>query len=103
MKGGLNVDLGLLGAVIGITIGTLGGLIGSYFSIKNTEGPKEKEFVIKAVILFWIAGIIFLALIFYIPIPYNTLVWIPYLIALPLVIRYLIRKLEEIKIDEGNL
>lgn len=103
MKGGLKMDPGLLGGIIGVTIGIMGGLIGSYFSIKNTEGPKEKEFVTKAVILFWIAGIIFLALIFYIPIPYNTLVWIPYLIALPLVIRYLNKKLEEIKIEEGNL
>jgi hypothetical protein len=78
----------------------LGGLIGSYFSIKNIKGPKEKAFAIKAVIIWWISIIVLLALFFYLPKPFNYLLWIPYGIALPLAIRYCNKKQQEIRTEE---
>ena len=40
--------IGLIGGIVGGIIGVAGGLLGTYFSIKNTNGPRERAFVIKA-------------------------------------------------------
>lgn len=39
---------GLIVGIIGGIFGISGGVIGTYFSIKNTNGPKERSFIIKA-------------------------------------------------------
>ena len=41
-------------------LGVLGGAIGTYFTIKNTNGPRERLFAIKASIICWV----FVALVF---------------------------------------
>ena len=46
--------IGLIGGIVGGIIGVAGGLLGTYFSIKNTNGPRERAFVIKASIACWI-------------------------------------------------
>jgi Ca2+/Na+ antiporter len=91
---------GTIGGIIGGVIGVLGGLVGSYFSIKNTNGPKEKAFMIKCIIIGWVAIIVFLILLFYIPKPYNFLLWIPYGFVLFLAIRYGNKKQREIRKQE---
>ncbi|KPJ72805.1 hypothetical protein AMJ52_05050 [candidate division TA06 bacterium DG_78] len=91
---------GIIGGIIGGVIGVIGGLVGSYFSIKNTNGPKERAFMIKFVIIGWIAIIVFLLLLFYLPKPYNFLLWIPYGFALFIAIRYGNRKQREIRKQE---
>lgn len=75
---------GMIGGLIGGIGGALGGIIGTYFSIKNTNGPRERRFVIKASVVCWIGISIFLLLLLMLPKPYNYLVWIPYGILLPL-------------------
>lgn len=45
----LIMNTGLIGAITGVTIGCIGGIIGTYCSIKNTNGPKEKAFMVKAI------------------------------------------------------
>ena len=45
---------GLIGGIVGSIIGVAGGLLGTYFSIKNTNGPRERDFVIKVSIAAWI-------------------------------------------------
>ena len=42
---------GWIGPVVGGGIGLLGGAIGTYCTIKNTRGPRERRFAIKASIL----------------------------------------------------
>ncbi|MBL7198237.1 MAG: hypothetical protein ISS47_09075 [Candidatus Omnitrophica bacterium] len=96
------MQLGTIGGIIGGIIGVIGGLIGSYFSIKNTKGPKEKAFMIKAVIVCWIAVTAFLALLHHLPEPFNFLLWVPYIIALCLVIRYGNKKQQQIRREEGS-
>lgn len=78
------MDAGLIGGVVGGFFGLLGGAIGTYFSIKNTNGPRERAFMIKASVITWIAVSVFLIMLLVIPMPYNYLVWIPYGILLPI-------------------
>lgn len=78
------MDAGLLGGIIGGIAGVGGGAIGTYFSIKNSKGPLERAFVIKAAAITWVAVIVFVALLLLLPRPYNYLLWIPYGILLPL-------------------
>lgn len=91
---------GMISGIIGGVIGILGGLLGTYCSIKNTNGPKEKAFMIKCAIIAWVAIIIFLLLLFYLPKPYNFLAWIPYGILLPTAIVKLNKKQQQIREEE---
>jgi serine/threonine protein kinase len=50
---------GLIGGIVGGIAGGAGGLLGTYFSIKNTKGPLERAFVIKASIACWIFVLVF--------------------------------------------
>lgn len=82
------MNAGAMGGIIGTVVGFAGGIMGTYFSIKNTNSPREKAFMIKCAIVVWIGIIVFLTLLFTIPRPYNLLLWIPYGILLPIGIRY---------------
>ena len=77
---------GMIGGILGSVIGLMGGIVGTYFSIKNTNGSKERVFMIKVSIFFWIGLTIFLLLMFLLPNPYRYFLWIPYGILLPIVI-----------------
>ena len=94
------MNAGLIGGIIGGIIGVAGGIIGTYFSIKNTNGPKEQAFMIKASVVFWIVGIIFITLLFVLPSPYKWFVWLPYGIFMPISIRFINKNLEQIKESE---
>ena len=83
---------GLVGGVVGSVIGITGGAVGTYFSIKNTNGPHERAFMVRCSVIGWIALLTFLALLLLLPTPYNFLVWIPYGILLPWSIITLNRK-----------
>ena len=48
------MNLGLIGGIVGSAIGILGGVAGTYFSIKNTKSPRERAFIIKASIVCWV-------------------------------------------------
>ena len=82
------MDAGMVGGIIGAVVGVLGGLFGTYCSVKNTQGPKERAFMVQFALTTWIAVSVFLALLFLLPQPWNFLLWIPYAIALPLSIRF---------------
>ena len=69
---------GLIGGIIGCVGGVLGGAIGTYCGIKNTRGPKEKKFMIKASLICWLVVSIFLVLLFVLPAPFKWMIWIPY-------------------------
>ena len=44
-----HATLAWAGGVLGGVLGTLGGVIGTYFSIKNTNGPKERSYMIRVI------------------------------------------------------
>jgi len=74
---------GLIGGIAGVIIGLAGGIIGTAATIRNTLGPKEKAFTIKASFFVWIVGLLFLTLLLVLPTPWRFLLWIPYGIILP--------------------
>ena len=73
---------GWIGPIVGGGLGLLGGLVGTYFSVKNTNGPRERRFVIKASIVCWIVVLLFVAGMALIPSWYKVLLVIPYVIGL---------------------
>ena len=96
------MNAGMVGGLIGSIIGLAGGAIGTYFSIKNTKGPLERAFMIKASVIAWIAISVFLILMFLLPNPYRHWLWVPYGILLPLGIIKLNKKVAEIREFENT-
>jgi hypothetical protein len=90
----------MLGGIIGSVIGVLGGIVGTYFSIRNTRGPRERAFVIKASILAWLflAGVLGAMLL--LPAPHRYWLWLPYAVILPLGILAWNRKQSKIRKEE---
>jgi hypothetical protein len=96
------MDAGLIGAIIGGGIGLLGGVVGTYVSIKNTSGPRERVFMIRVAIVAWILITAFLIGLLTLPRPFNFLLWIPYAIALPLGIGWSNRRQRSIRAETAS-
>ena len=78
------MNTGIVGGIAGGLIGLLGGVVGTWASIRNTSGPRERAFVVRACAVLWAGGIVFLGLMFLLPMPWRFLLWIPYGVLLPL-------------------
>ncbi|MCX6832566.1 MAG: hypothetical protein NT028_10650 [candidate division Zixibacteria bacterium] len=94
------MHLGLVGGIIGSVIGVAGGVLGTYFSIRNTNGPLERAFMVKCVVLAWIAVAVFLGLLLILPAAYRIYLWIPYGVLLVWSMIKLNRKQAEIRQQE---
>jgi hypothetical protein len=81
--------------------GLVGGIIGTRASIKNTSGPRERTFIIKASVIGWTAGGVFIALLLLLPSPWRFLIWVPYSIILPLGIIKGNRAIQKIRQEEA--
>jgi len=95
------MDIGLAGGMLGSALGVMGGAVGTYFSIKNTAGPRERSLMIGVSVAVWIAVSAFLAGVMLLPPPFNLLTWVPYVIALLLSIRWLNRRHLQIRAEEA--
>ena len=93
---------GLMGGIIGGVIGVAGGVFGTYCSIKKTNGPRERAFMIKASVIGWIALLVFLGLMFVLPYPYRWFLWIPFGLLLPLGIIVSNTKQQKIREEESQ-
>ncbi|MBI4558464.1 MAG: hypothetical protein HY706_12855 [Candidatus Hydrogenedentes bacterium] len=96
------MNAGWIGGIIGGMVGVAGGIIGTYFSIKNTNGPRERAFMIRMSVVVWVAVTLFLGLMFVLPNPYRFFLWIPYGILLPLGIVYSNRRQQKIRQEESQ-
>lgn len=94
------MDAGIVGGIIGGTLGLAGGAIGTYASIKNTGGPRERQFMVRTAMVVWVVVTLFVILLFVLPNPYRWLIWIPYGVALPLAVVSLNRKQQAIRLEE---
>ena len=93
--------VGWIGGIVGGTIGILAGVIGTYFTISNTNGPRERAFVARAGVVFWLLIVIFLAGLLLIPTWHRHLLWAPYAIALIWGIRIANKKQFQIRREES--
>lgn len=93
--------IGWIGGIGGAALGVLGGVIGTYFGIKNTAGPRERAFMIRAAALAWIAIAAFLIALWWTPLPYRDGLWVSYVLALPLAIRAGNRRQAQIRHEES--
>jgi hypothetical protein len=93
---------GLAGAFLGCVLGLAGGIVGTYFSIKRTNGPRERAFMIRSAVVCWVAILIFLGLLLALPAPYRWFMWIPYGILLPLGIIHGNRRQRAIRQEESR-
>lgn len=92
---------GMIGGILGGVIGLAGGAIGTYFSIKNTQGPRERAFMIRCAVVMWIAIAAFLGLLLVMPTPYEHYLWTPYALVLVFGIIYGNRRQREIRQAES--
>jgi hypothetical protein len=83
-----TVTLAWVGGLLGGAVGVLGGILGTYASVKNTNGPRERAFVVRVAALCWLLVLAFLAGLLLLPGWYKHLLWIPYVILLVIGIRY---------------
>jgi hypothetical protein len=83
-------------------IGLLGGVVGTYFSIKNTSGPRELAFAVRVAVVAWIGILAFLIGLLTLPRPFNFLLWVPYVIALPIAIMWSNRRQRNIRSQEAT-
>jgi hypothetical protein len=97
------MDAGTVGGIVGGLVGVIGGAVGTYCSVRNSQGPVERVFMIKASVVVWIAVILFLALMFLLPNPHRYWLWVPYGVLLPLGIRRINKGVANIREAERDL
>lgn len=93
---------GWIGGLVGAVVGLAGGVIGTYCSIRNTRGPRERQFMVRVAIVTWIAVVTFLVLMLMLPSPWRWLLWIPYAILLPTGIILGNRRHQQIRREEAG-
>ena len=99
----MNPELiGLIGGIVGGIIGVAGGLLGTYFSIKNTNGPQERAFVIKVSIACWIFVLAFIFGMCLIPGFYKLLLIPFYAVGLVAGILLCNKKQTQIRLEESK-
>ena len=67
LEGRIPIDghlVGLVGGIAGGVVGVAGGIVGTYFSIWNTNGPKERAFAARAAAVCWLGASTFLVCLF---------------------------------------
>jgi len=92
---------GWIGGMLGGVLGLAGGIIGTYCGIRNTNGPRERRFMVRAAVVTWVGVLLFLALLFLLPSPWRFLLWVPYGILLPVGILLGNRRQQQIRREEA--
>ena len=96
-------------AIIGLLVmGTaiLGGVVATYYNVRNVSGPKERVFVIQVCTVSWMIVVSLLLFAYFLPSPHRFVVAGLYLIICPLMVyrwtnkHQLIRMIEERDADD---
>lgn len=72
-----------LEGVIGAALGIVAGLVGTYFSIRNTRGARERRFVICVAVVAWVTLAILAAAVFLLP---SMRGWVPIVLVFMVVV-----------------
>jgi serine/threonine protein kinase len=97
-----DMNPGLMVGLAGSVAGVGGGLIGTYFSIKNTKGPRARAFVIKVSVLCWSFVLVFVLGMCLIPGLYKLFLIPVYFIGLVAGILRWNMELERISLEESK-
>src|SRR5262245_7632232 len=95
------MDPGLIGGLVGSVVGLAGGAIGTYVSIRNTVGPRERAFMIRVARVIWIAVTGFVVAVLIVPYPYKWVLWVAYVPLLLTAIVWGNRRQRQIRAEEG--
>jgi hypothetical protein len=91
---------GLYAGIGGSIIGVMGGVIGTYFSIKNTNGPRERAFMVRCAAVMWL--VVTTALTVAVLVPWGRFVgFLPLLFLAPVISR-MNRAQERIRREEAD-
>ena len=93
------MNAGLVGGIIGSAIGVAGGVIGTYFGIKNTNGPRERAFMIRSAVACCIGMVLFFAVTVLLP-QMRLGIGLIGIILFPFVIRYMNKRQKAIRREE---
>ena len=96
-----NMDTSNLAGTICIVLGVLGGVVGTYFSIRNTNSPRERRFMIRAAVLVWLALGLTALVVYYLP-TWRAWVWVPISIMVVVGVPLLNRRQEMIRKEDGR-
>ena len=88
--------------VFATIVGLIGAAICTYWEIANTTGPRERAFMVRACVWFWIANCIFVAAMWLVPKPYNWIFLPLYIVPLLIFARYCNRRCAAIRLEESN-
>jgi len=88
----------IVGVVIGVAVGT----VGTYVGIKETKGPRERAFVIKETVLWWMASITYLFCLWLIPNPYIIYLSFFSFMAICAAVRSSKKRRTQIRSEESN-
>jgi len=94
------MDAGWIGGIVGGLCGLCGGIFGTYCSIRNTRSQRECRYMTRWSIYFWVGVTAFLVVLFLVPFPYRSFLWIPYVPALVLAIRKCNKGQKQIRAEE---
>lgn len=84
-------------------VGIAGGVIGCYFAIRNTHGPKERQFMVRLCIGMVLLLALLLGSVFYVGYPAAAWIMAPFFgILLPLFIYFGNKKQQQIRKAEAN-
>ena len=92
----------MMGGIVGSVVGAAGAALGAYVSIRNTRGPRERAFVIKANVTCWLAALAFVVVMFMAPVPYRFWLIPVYVIGLLSNVRLWNRKQFELREEESR-
>ena len=91
----------LLAGSLMIAIALLAFALTTYYNLRASRGPRERQFVLRACLIVLLLMVSLLTLMYYLPSPYRYLVLLGYMVVLPLLlyrlatVHQLIRYLEE--------
>lgn len=94
--------IGLL--VMGVAIS--GGIVATYYNVRNVSGPKERSFVIQVCTVSWLIVLSLLLFAYFLPSPHRFIVSGLYLVICPLMVfrwtnkHQLIRMIEERDVED---
>jgi hypothetical protein len=92
--------VGLVGGIAGGVLGVAGGIVGTYFSIRNTNGPKERTFAARAAAVCWLGTLTFLAGLFLASRGWQWTLWAAYLPSLFWFVRWANEGLDDARVQD---